>query len=827
MTIEKIIELYEDIETIEVSLNGNVANRIRFKAPSSLHSVVTDWAYGKMIEKDCFDISNDSNGLEGFFCLQNTEKRFYLKINACLFDWEKYENDLTVLVNGKALFEKQSVFLENVNIGWPSVYFPIAQRLLKAGENTVRVWTENCTGAGLLIAEMKIVSLPSIAEYVQISARKYVKENAVFSVAIQNANKDFVDLAETENCRFEKATYFQDRCVLTFQSKREGKMRAIVKFDGAIVEAVMPETVKNNDSFYVGVDGDDHRHDDSEETDRILQTAIFSDMGNFLQFRPKYKRNFMQLSSENTFCERVELLSLFGLKYGLCDTKGFLSYLPVKYPDTFMGYHVHEPYHFFNFSLEGKTFFSSGAKFEFQALRESPCFEYSKRLYQKNLQARKESLKNIKGLTSVGSPSLLCVYEGDAGFDRITVEPVSNFNILVGAVRATDVVSWGAHIPTDWYFGIPVNEVKSAKFRLAMQYAYLNGASYAYAENSLFKTNAFERLDFEDEHCRLNRQYLREFYQYTLRNPREGKLIIDKAFIYGRNEFIMWQTNDRMAELKPKDWDSFVWGKWDNTYHKCWQAAEAWMPIAEKQSEIETPLNTKLFSGSPYGSVDVVSAEKNFERYRTVAFLGWNTMDETLFERLKNYVYNGGTLVISYCHFNTVDRNDEPSRFIDEAKISELVGVEIGADFSVDSVVKFKGGKTFFADERLTLVLGKTLTAEKLCEDQHGNGIFYRNTYGKGQVYFGAFKEYFAKQWAVDAVSYLLSSVGQQGEIVCDNHNVSFTVRKLENGEYVIHVLNMNCLQDATEQFTIRFYGQTISDRIRIGEIKSYSVTLD
>ena len=825
--MKKIIDLYEDIDFTEIALHGNGANRTRFKAPSSLHSVVTDWAYGKMIEKDCFDISDDLGGVQGLFCVQDVERRFYLKITACLFDWEKYENDMTVYINGKALFEKQTVFLENVNIGWPSIYFPIGKELIKQGDNTVRVFTENSTGAGLLIAQIKILSLPSIAEYAQISARKYVKENAVFSVAIQNANKDFVGVEETENCRFEKTTYFQDCCVVTFQSKNEGKMRAKIKFDGAIVEAVMPETVKNNDSFLVGADGDDHRHDDSEETDRILQTAIFSDMGNFLQFRPKYKRNFMQLSSEKTFCERVELLSLFGLKYGLCDTKGDLSYLPVKYPDTFMGYHVHEPYHFFNFSLEGKTFFSGGAKFEFQALRESPCFEYSKRLYQKNLQARKESLKNIKGLTSVGSPSLLCVYEGDAGFDRITVEPVSNFNILVGAVRATDVVSWGAHIPTDWYFGIPVNEVKSAKFRLAMQYAYLNGASYAYAENSLFKTNAFERLDFEDEHCCLNRRYLREFYQYTLRNPREGKLLVDKAIIYGRNEFIMWQTNDRMAELKTKDWDSFVWGKWDNSYHKCWQAAEAWMPIADKQSEVETPLNTKLFSGSPYGSVDVISAEKSFERYQTVAFLGWNTMDETLFERLKKYVYNGGTLIISYCHFNTVDRNDEPCRFIDNEKIGKLVGVEIGREYSVNGTVKFTDGKTFFADQPLTIVSGKRVTAETLCEDKDGNGIFYRNAYGKGQVYFCAFKEYFAKQWAVDAVSYLLSAVGQQGEIVCDNQNVSFTIRKLENGEYVIHVLNMNCLPTATEKFTIRFYGETISDSIAVGEIKQYSITLD
>ena len=823
--MEKIIDLYEDIETIEVKLNGDEAGRKRFKAPSSLHSVVTDWAYGTMIEKDCFDISNSSNALQGFFQLKDTKKRFYLKINACLFDWEKYENDITVLINGKALFDNKKIFLENVNIGWPSIYFSVENTFLEEGKNCISVSTKNSTGAGLLIAEIKILSLPQIVEYMQISARQYVKENALFSVAVQNKRKDFVSVEETENCSFEKATYFNDICVVTFHAKTFGNMYAKLKFVGGVVELKMPQTIENKDNFLVGLDSDDHRHDDSEETDRILHTAIFSDMGNFLQFRPKYKRNYMQISSEQIFCERVELLSLFGMKYGLCDKKGDLSYLPAKHSDSFLGYHVHEPYHFFNFSLEGKTFFSSGEKFDFQGLRESNCFENSKCLYQINLREKKERLKNIKGLTSVGSPSLLCVYEGDAGFDRITIEPVSNLNILVGAVRATDVKCWGAHIPTDWYFGVPVNEIKSAKFRLAMQYAYLNGASYVYAENSLFKTNAFERLDFEDEHCRLNRKYLRDFYQYTLKNPREGKLIVDKAIVYGRNEFFMWQTNDRMAELKEKDWDSFVWGKWDNSYHKCWQAAEAWMPISEKQCDIETPLNTKLFAGSPYGSIDVVSAEKEFERYNTIAFLGWNTMDELLFERLKEYVYNGGNVIISYCHFNTVDRNDQPCRFIDCTQIGEFVGLNIDDEFSMGGRISFLDGTTFIADEKLTIVTGKTVTAEKLCEDSNGNGLFYRNTYGKGQVYFCAFKEYFAKQWAVDAVSHLLSIVGANGDIVCDNKNISFTVRELENNKFLIHVLNMNCLQGAKEQFTLRFRDKTISDSICVGEIKQYTIT--
>ena len=54
----------------------------------------------------------------------------------------------------------------------------------------------------------------------------------------------------------------------------------------------------------------------------------------------------------------------------------------------------------------------------------------------------------LKGLTSVGSPSLLCIYEADGDFDRVTLEPVSNLNLLTGAVRGASGSSQalGGHI---------------------------------------------------------------------------------------------------------------------------------------------------------------------------------------------------------------------------------------------------------------------------------------------------------------------------------------------------------------------------------------------
>ena len=65
--------------------------------------------------------------------------------------------------------------------------------------------------------------------------------------------------------------------------------------------------------------------------------------------------------------------------------------------------------------------------------------------------------------------------------------------------------------------------------------------------------------------------------------------------------------------------------------------------------------------------------------------------------------------------------------------------------------------------------------------------------------------------------------IGKQGDIKCDNHNVSFTIRETEN-EYIISVLNMNCIDDADEQFTVEFNGTNISGKVAVGEIKDYKI---
>lgn len=813
------IDYFEKFKKDIINIDAGDKKSFSYASKTSIHSEVTDWAYGTPEERTCYDIS-DGKEIGGKINVEDNEKRFFLKVVACMPKWLDYVLPFTVKINGEIVYDNKETFFEQVNLGWPALYIALPSGALKKGENKVTV----AAGGGLYLSELSLVSFPAYKELTQISVRKYVKSGETFGVAFVDGEKKFNKVENVDGCEFIGKTFYKNLCVLTFNATRAGQTRCTVNFGDTSVIAEMPVAVDSDDFFITGIDSDDHRHDDSDETMFFAETAVLSGMGNYVQFRPQEGRNYYKLADEKTFEDFIGLLSAFGMKYGLCDCNSVMGYLPDVNPKSFYGYHIHEPYLFFNPALLENPYEKERFLCDPEKTNAAKTFEDSKKLYFNTLSRSMSLFSKDKGLTSFGSPSLLCVYEGDSAADRITIEPVSNINLLTGAVRASAVKIWGAHVPTDWYFGVPVDRVKSNKHRLAMQYLYLNGAAYVYAENSVFKTNAFKRCDLESEFCTTNRAYQREFYEYTVTHPRKGDLIVDKAIVYGRNEYFLWKLNDRIAELKERDWDSKVWGKWDNNaYQIAWNASEAWLPASDKQNVFESPLNKKIFSGTPYGNVDVVYAEKDFSKYSQIAFLGWNTMDDTLLGRLKDYVYNGGVLFISYAHFNYTDVIDGEKVFPKNEDISEFIGLSIEGDATAGVSARFNDGTVLETSGAAKLVVGKTCGAEKICSDENGNGIVYVNNYGKGKVYFAAFKDYVETEKDTEVLAHTLTTMGKAGDIICDNANVSFTVRETAD-EYNVSVLNMNCFEGLEEAFNITFRGYTVSGKVKVGEIFSQSI---
>ena len=813
------LDFYEATEINQIKILADKESFFKYKSDTSLHSFVTRPAYGYVVERDCIDISNGKE----VCCeanLDNIDRRFFLKIIACMPDWGNYVCPLSLKVNGQVIYENNEAFFEQVCLGWPALYVAVPEGVLTLGKNTITVKA----GGGLYLSELSFVSYPKIQEFTQVSIKKHVRKGDRFAVAIKDTKTKFKEIKNNVNCDYLGSSYYKDLLILSFIAGGQGEMGCLAVFEDRTVNLDMPKVVINEDRFIVGSDSDDHRQDDSDETSFIIETLVLSDMGEFIQVRPKFGRTYYKLLSKDGFKKLVDFMTAFGVKYGASDDyDGDIRYLPDLNPEMFFGFHIHEPYLFLNNVLSEshpmKKFFVEETK----KIENAQSFGESKRIFLDVLRKSVESFSKPVGQTSFGSPSLLCVYEAEVGIDRMTIEPVSCINLLTGAVRAVDVKSWGAHLPPDWYFGTPVDVVKANKYRLAMQYEYLNGASYVYAENSLFKTNAFTREDWESEYCKIMRKYQREFYDYTLTHPRKGTLIVDNAIVYGRNEYFMWKVNDRIAELKvEKDWDSDVWYKWNNAHHVAWNASEAWLPPSDNQYVAENISNRKIFAGTPYGNVDIVSVEKDLSKYKNLVFLGWNTMGDDLIEKLKDYVYNGGTLMISYAHFNYTDRNDQEMTFPESSKIKEFVGIDINGDTALGKTVDFDG-EQFKFESNLKIVTGENYGAKTICADENGNGVVYKNQHGKGTIYFLAFKDYIKEEKEIAILSHLMKVIGNKGDAFCDNHNVSFTAR--DGGDrYYISVLNMNCIESDVQEFNIDFKGRKISGKVKVGEILDFEI---
>ena len=838
----RIIGLYEEFQKHEGTLIAEHLEHLNFVAPSSLHSYVSKTAYGQALRKNCIRLSGGGTVTAKFSLLDLSSKRYYLKINLCLEQWQILFNDILITVNNRPIHYSEKEFIENICQGWPSIYFPVDQSFLRQGDNFVQIETEDLSKAGLLVSQVCFISLPEIVPYMQLSALRTVRVGQSFTIAVSVLGTGEVPTEVSCTPNYQYIHYSQTEirkgiCLLAFIAEGLGAASCKVKFPQKQkwLELMMPEVVgASEDHCLVGIDSDDHRHDLSDEANRIPEIFAMTAMGNFLQFRPSTGRTHLTFADEKIWEKRIHFLTDMEINIAIADTRSHLmGFVPKLAGSHYIGCHIHEPYLFFCLPLE-KTKNKDVFMVDSKAVLASESFGESEVLYRNVLKKICEKNATKIGLNSVGSPSLLCVYEASENFDRITLEPVSNVNLLVGAARGTVITpkQWGAHIPVDWYFGTPNDICKSRKFRLALQYLYLSGAQYIYTENDVFKTNAFSREDWEDSFTQTNRQFLRDFYDYTIRHPRTGKLKVNKAVVYGRHEYFLWNHDDRMSELKDVgDWDLKVWGKWtDNHYQKCWRALDAWLPPASRQYVSENPSNLKLFSGSPYGSSNIISWDSDFSQYEIIAFLGLNVMTPLLLGKIKHYVYEGGVLFLSYCHFNMTDCKNQPPVFIDNDQLEQFLGIKIGEEFLAKGRIHFADGYEEMIEEQTSLKILSCIPikAEMLAWDSSQKGIYFVNSFGKGIVYFGAFKEYFHERWAVKTAKHLMELLGALSGDFCDNPNICFTQRAQEDGSIIVDILNMNCaVENVKEKFKLQIGSQVIEDEIVEGKIYSYKLPCD
>jgi len=257
------------------------------------------------------------------------------------------------------------------------------------------------------------------------------------------------------------------------------------------------------------------------------------------------------------------------------------------------------------------------------------------------------------------------------------------------AAEALGSGEWGVHIaiqhPCQPYFPEHLG-----LYYLSLMQPYLMGASMIYEEDSLFLLFKEERQSWDDALTRGKRDMTRDFFRFAKTHPRHGRQIRNIAFWEGRyaapfNGFIC------DSEQTP---DYSVWGKFGNDApewghrqpEKCRHLLDVLMPGASV-----LPLRQRFdrrrffFSGTPYGDFDEVPAEAGAEyllRYRLLLNLGWNTMIDEDYAKLKSFVEAGGILLTGLPQFSTHLRREFLRDMRDlalwrDGDLSELCGIRV------------------------------------------------------------------------------------------------------------------------------------------------------
>ena len=261
----------------------------------------------------------------------------------------------------------------------------------------------------------------------------------------------------------------------------------------------------------------------------------------------------------------------------------------------------------------------------------------------------------VRGQWSIGQPHVMCTlgslrekYCMEAGMDVAMAEIFTlpsvdvQYAMVRGAARGYEKDLFGGWIATGWFSGNNHDPLKPRRWRLALNAGFLHGCQILIQESGHW--GLYEFRDFEDQNhplCRKYRTIQREFCGFARANPRPARgPTVNVGLVHGHLDGYTGR-------------EGHVWDQpgWPPSYHEwSWELLNVFYPaMGRLDNSGVADRRHPRFSGTPYGLADLVPAEASVEalsRYRSLLFLGSNTMTAAHYRNLMAYVRGGGRLVM-------------------------------------------------------------------------------------------------------------------------------------------------------------------------------------
>ena len=285
--------------------------------------------------------------------------------------------------------------------------------------------------------------------------------------------------------------------------------------------------------------------------------------------------------------------------------------------------------------------------------------------------------------------SMVFKYHCKAGLDVLCLEVMPGDPHLMhaairGAARAYDK-PWGSHIAMQCYGGVCFDELYQKRWRTSLFYAYLTGARFIYPESghyAYFNPARDQRYTFHSSEMQRIRRDIREAWQFARihRRPGDGP-VTTLGLLHGRHDGA------------PGLWNRYVWGQYrDDAKWREGPAERGWELVEHLHRKEDWPKETVQgevdYSGNPpYGQYDAVPIEADLDdlkRYTCLTCLGWNTMTDADYDKLKAYVAQGGHLLMFLPQLSTRVDRDATMDLVRGGDLSDLFGVKITGAFDTD-----------------------------------------------------------------------------------------------------------------------------------------------
>ena len=598
--------------------------------------------------------------------------------------------------NGETLFEG-NIFDRASNVA--DFYIPLPSSLHGSGEMKLTLRKEPHRAAypyelrGLEIIE------ETARDFEVVSVPEYVAKNASFGILVET-NKPNVSLKIKVNGA---ATPAEQECLFEIPGLHVVEIRAgevghaipLVFDDGSRTEQAQIRQVIDKEAEQIYLSSGDEIYIDKQYTpyDYFFKWYVSNRVGNWYQFRPSYQWSGFRVADPAVIGHYTRLLDQLKIPYAwqvegrtLAGSRINPSLETLATP-MFRGKQAHENdggyYYWQHFQYQGV--------FSDMAARNRPyggIFAKHRPIYTDHGVfihydpegvtdmadgARKlvANFRYSKGpSTRHTGPSTLFRYLYQAGYDWLGAEQMYGpeeiiLSSLRGASRAYSRPLYGTLHAMQWGSGPFTDPKHSLRLYMSLAVAYMHGSSHMNTEEALW-TDEY----MNDRYSVSGKEHLfaqHQMLDFVETHSRRGDLRSNIAVIQGRND--AWKSFGRGSLWSQKG------DKWK--FNKACESFDL-LNVFYPDNIVDGCGPEGWFTSTPYGTVDLLPVEAPqdvMDRYKAMIFLGWNSYDANDFLRIRDFVFKGGTLLLTAAHLNEELQPDQPVRFpADDAVIREMLG---------------------------------------------------------------------------------------------------------------------------------------------------------